>query len=170
MPAGYEFTLRSQDGLPVFGVPAETDMSGYKVIVRWQGNPPVVLSLAGIDISNYKFVVRWQDGLPVVTTPPEIDMTNANHLLNVLMSVADRAPVIVVDMTATDFCDATGFHPLRKTGDHLRAGGGDLRVVCSPRLQRYMSKIHDDEHVSIFDTISEAMAATSAPAPVLSAA
>ena len=101
-----------------------------------------------------------QDDLTVLTAPTEIDIINADRLLYDLMSAAKSAPMIVLDMTATTFCDSSGFRRMSLAGDHLRAIGGDLRVVCSDRMHMLLSINQDDEHLSVFSNMTEAAIAS----------
>lgn len=97
------------------------------------------------------------NGLKVVTPPAEIDFANADRLKSDLFSAARRAPIVVLDMTATTFCDSTGFWRMVLAGDQLRTSGGDLRVVCSDRMRRLMTINRDDEHFSVFPSMGEAL-------------
>jgi anti-anti-sigma factor len=68
------------------------------------------------------------NGVPVVTAPAEIDLTTAGQLHAVLLETtgAEQAAV-VVDMTRTVFCDASGLHILLRA--HKRA-----LIPCSASL------------------------------------
>lgn len=98
-----------------------------------------------------------QSGLQVVKPPAEIDIANADKLLYELMSAARGASIVVLDMTATKFCDSSGFLRIAMAGDHLRANSGDLRVVCSARMHMIMTITKDDEHFSVFPSMIEAL-------------
>lgn len=97
------------------------------------------------------------DGLAVVTPPTEIDISSADLLLFTLMSAGRCSSTVVLDMTATTFCDTSGFMRMTLAGDHLRAIGGDLRVVCSARMQMLMGYNKDDEHLSLFSSRTDAL-------------
>jgi anti-anti-sigma regulatory factor len=107
------------------------------------------------------------DSLRVIAPPVEIDILNADALLYQLMSAARSASIVVLDMTATAFCDSLGFLQMVVAGDHLRANGGDLRVICSPRMHMLMKINKDDEHFSVFSSLIEALDARSLPAAEL---
>jgi anti-anti-sigma factor len=106
-----------------------------------------------------------QGGVTVLTAPDEIDILNADYLFYSLMSAARSSSVVVVDMMATSFCDSTGFQRMILAGDHLRANGGDLRVACSARMHMLMRITHDDEHLSVFSGMSEALCPPGCSAP-----
>jgi anti-sigma B factor antagonist len=110
-----------------------------------------------LDMSKLSDNARSRDsGLKVVMPPAQIDIANADRLLYELMSAARDASIVVLDMTATTFCDSSGFSRMVIAGDHLRASGGDLRVVCSARMHMLMTINKDDEHFSVFPVMIEA--------------
>jgi anti-sigma B factor antagonist len=64
-------------------------------------------------VPDSSFPVTRSDGLAVLTTPDEIDISNAGLLREALLAAAaDRQPVVIVDMRATEFCDSTGLSVL----------------------------------------------------------
>jgi anti-anti-sigma factor len=108
-----------------------------------------------------EIAIRIHGHLAVVTAPAEIDLANATDLLSALRAAAAGASIVILDMAATTFCDSTGFLPIVKTADQLRARGGDLRVVCcSPRLYKIMTYNKDHDHVSYFASMIEALNTT----------
>jgi anti-anti-sigma regulatory factor len=96
------------------------------------------------------------DSLAILTAPTEVDIKNAGQLLCSLMSAAGSASIVVLDMTATTVCDTWGFLAMTLAGDQARAEGGNLRIACSDRLRRLSSINRDDEHFSVFSTMTEA--------------
>jgi anti-anti-sigma factor len=76
------------------------------------------------------FAVSWSKGLAVVTAPDEIDLTNASLLRAALQSIVEASPpVVVVDMTATEFCDSTGLNVLVRAHKQAQQRGTQLRLV-----------------------------------------
>ena len=66
----------------------------------------------------------------VVGAPAEIDIMTAGELRAVLLEATGAGhPVVVVDMTRTRFCDATGLHALLAAHKRALAEGGGLRLV-----------------------------------------
>jgi anti-sigma B factor antagonist len=62
--------------------------------------------------------------------PPEIDVSNSQQIGQELASVADQgAAMLVVDMTATTFCDTSGARELIAARKHAHAGGAEIRLV-----------------------------------------
>jgi anti-sigma B factor antagonist len=73
---------------------------------------------------------RWLGSWAVVTLPAEIDVSNSQQISQELASVADQGAVmLIVDMTATTFCDTSGARELIAARKHARAGGAEIRLV-----------------------------------------
>jgi anti-sigma B factor antagonist len=81
-------------------------------------------------VSDPSFPVSVQDGLAVITTPEEIDIANAGQLREALrVATASGQPVIVVDMSGTEFCDSTGLNVLVRALGQVADVGSELRLV-----------------------------------------
>ena len=69
-------------------------------------------------------------GVPVITAPAEIDMSSAESLRAALAETAARGhATIVVDLSATRFCDSAGLHALIRAHRTAVAEGGEVRLV-----------------------------------------
>ena len=108
------------------------------------------------------------DGPPVVVSlPVEIDVTNAGQVYDVLIAAAAAgAPVVIVDCTATVFCDAAGVRCL-VTG-HIRAAvrGVQLRLVIAPGglLRRLLELLGADSILPVYPSVEEARVTAIHPA------
>ena len=61
----------------------------------------------------------------------EIDITTVDQFRPVLLDAADAGPpLIVLDMTRTVFCDASGLHTLLRAHKRAVSRGGELRLVA----------------------------------------
>jgi anti-sigma B factor antagonist len=81
-------------------------------------------------VTEPTFPVSLRDGLAVVTTPEGIDIANAGLLREALLSAAATGqPVIVVDMSGTEYCDSTGLNVLVRALGQATQDGGELRLV-----------------------------------------
>jgi anti-sigma B factor antagonist len=81
-------------------------------------------------VTDSSFPLSVRDGLAVVTTPEGIDIANAGHLREALLSAAATGqPVIVVDMSGTEYCDSTGLNVLVRAVGQASEDGGELRLV-----------------------------------------
>ncbi len=105
------------------------------------------------------FAAFWTDGLAVVTAPAEIDITNAGLLRAALLSaLEDSPPVVVVDMTATDFCDSTGLNVLVRAQKQAWAQGTALRLVIrAAAVQRMLAVTGVAELFAVYDTLAAAL-------------
>ena len=77
---------------------------------------------------------RVADGVVVVSVVGEIDM-HAASILRVALRRADegRAPIVVVDMTATTFIDSMTLGILVGAARSIQQHGGELRIACADR-------------------------------------
>ena len=111
-----------------------------------------------------KFPVEVVGGVPVVAAPEEIDITNAEALRSALLTAAADGPgTLVVDMTATRFCDSSGLHTL--IAAHKRAGAEGrevLLVIPDTAVLRVFALTAMDRVIPNFTTLAEALAQTAA--------
>ena len=112
-------------------------------------------------MSDPGFPVRVHDGLAVVTTPDEIDIGNASLLRAALAAAASAGvPVIVVDMSGTEFCDSTGLNVLVRALRQSAEDGGELRlVVGGSALRRILTVTGVSGMFRVYDTLGQALAA-----------
>ncbi len=103
-------------------------------------------------------------GLPVVTPPAEIDIGNAGLLRETLASASRDHATIVVDMTATEFCDSSAISVLVTALKQAQADGGDLRlVVGTPAVQKIFAVTGMIHVFTIFESLPKALAAKPPP-------
>ena len=95
----------------------------------------------------------------VVTLPAEIDVGNAHRLCeDVQAAFAPGATTVVVDMTATAFCDTSGIRALVLAAKQGAASGGELRVVPSARVLRVMTMLGLNGWLKVYPSLDEALA------------
>jgi anti-sigma B factor antagonist len=101
----------------------------------------------------------------VVTLPAEIDTTNADRVsADLHAALAPGVTTVVVDMTATTFCDSRGIRELVLVHKHAAASGTALRlVVTSASVLRVMSVLGIDAVLPIYPSLQEALAVQSGP-------
>jgi anti-anti-sigma factor len=113
-----------------------------------------------------RFPVEVVRGVPVVAAPEEIDITNAEALRAALLTAAaDGYRTLVVDMTATRFCDSSGLHAL--IAAHKRAGAEGrevLLVIPSTAVLRVFALTGMDTVIPNFTSLAEALAQAPAAA------
>ena len=99
-------------------------------------------------------------GVPVVTAPEEIDISNAEDLSEVLLSSADDGyATIVLDMSATRFCDSAGCKIMVRVHNRALAGDGSLRLVMKGHdpVARALDITGISRFIPIFRTVEEAV-------------
>jgi len=103
----------------------------------------------------------------VIALPAEIDMANAGQVGDELGSVlALGVRTVIVDMTATTFCDSSGISMLVRARKQAAGTRTQLRLVvpCAAVL-RALTLVQMDALLPIYPTVREALAATPAPGP-----
>lgn len=81
-----------------------------------------------------------QPGVAVITLPREIDISNDRHVQDILTrALAGGTAVLIVDASATTFCDCAGVRALVLAQDRAAAAGAQLRlVVVGAVMQRVL--------------------------------
>jgi anti-anti-sigma factor len=98
----------------------------------------------------------------VVTMPAEIDAVNAAAIRPAVLAEASRGtPVLIIDMSATTFCDSAGVHVLVETYNQAAAARTRLLLVVTA-VRRILSLVGVDQLVPVFPTLEEALAGASA--------
>jgi anti-sigma B factor antagonist len=105
--------------------------------------------------------VSLRDGLAVVTTPAEVDISNAGLLREALTSAtASSQPLIVVDMSGTEFLDSTGLNVLIRALGHAGDVGSELRLVIGgTALRRILTITGVAGMFRIYETLGQALEA-----------
>jgi len=116
------------------------------------------------------FPIQWADPLAVVTLPDEIDISNADQIRDTLLAVLNRdVTTLVVDMTRTTFCGCAGASAVARAHQRATANQAQVRVAITvPVVRRVFAITGVDRLVSIFDSVSAAMAGLAAT-PALAA-
>ncbi|GII85426.1 hypothetical protein Ssi03_34160 [Sphaerisporangium siamense] len=103
---------------------------------------------------------RRQGTCTVVEVAGELDM-NAVPRLRAELDVALKArrpPRMVLDLSATAFCDSLGLGLLVSTLNRVRETGGALALVVAPgMISRLLTITNLDRHFATFDTADDAV-------------
>lgn len=109
--------------------------------------------------TSAEFPVRWLGDWAVITAPGEIDISNSPQLGVALLSVARQgAVVLIVDMSATTFCDSSGMTALALARKQSVANGVDIRLVIThdgPR--RVLELLGLDVFIRIYPGLAAAL-------------
>ena len=101
------------------------------------------------------------NGVPVVAAPVEVDATNAADLRSAILAAAGTGRErLVVDMSATEFCDSTGLNVLVRAHKRLEEAGGELLLVATePTLLRILKVTGMDTMFHLFASRDDALVA-----------
>jgi anti-sigma B factor antagonist len=118
-------------------------------------------------VSDSSFPVTQPDGLTVVTAPAEIDITNAGLLREALLAAAAGGqPVVIVDMTGTEFCDSTGLSVLVRALRQAEQSASELILVVRASAVRRMLTVSGVGGLfRTYDSLAEAADAVRARRP-----
>jgi anti-sigma B factor antagonist len=113
-------------------------------------------------LSGEHFPVLWLGKVAVVSLPAEIDLSNADQIREDLLSVVNRgATLLIVDMSATTFCDSAGVNALVRTLKRVTASRAGMRLVVSTHAVRRVLDITGVDHlIDIYPSVASALATT----------
>jgi len=102
--------------------------------------------------------LRWMGEQAVVTAPAEIDAANAGEIRQALLAAASHdAAVLIIDMSATTFCDSAGVQAIIDTYNQAAATQTQLRLVATAVL-RILTLVGVDQLTPIYPTLEAALA------------
>jgi anti-anti-sigma factor len=94
----------------------------------------------------------------VVARPGETDFADTGELRYALAEASADAEVVVVDMTANTFCDASIINVLDWGRQRMHENGGELRVACrTPQILRWMAITEQDRPFQIYPNLRAAV-------------
>lgn len=114
----------------------------------------------GVVVSEERFPVSWDGRTAVVRLPAEIDLTNADGMREALLSALNKGAVgLVVDMTATTFCDSAGITALVRAYRRADATGATMLLAATGlSVLRVFSLVGIDRLIDIHPTVDAALA------------
>ena len=103
--------------------------------------------------------VLWVDNAAVVSAPAEIDAANAGDVLEgLLTAIRDGPGALIVDLTATTFCDSAAVHALVKAFKEAGASGVELRLAAGgPAVSRLLEITGVDQLIGTYPTVLESL-------------
>lgn len=116
-------------------------------------------------MSGEDFPVRWSGRTAVVTLPVEVDLTVADAARGALLEVLNQgAGLLVVDMTATTFCDSAGITALVRAARRAAACNAEIRVAAATStVLRVFSLVGIDRLIAIYPSVADAVTPVSSP-------
>ncbi len=102
----------------------------------------------------------WSGRTAVVRLPAEIDLTIADALRDALLSALNQGALgLIVDMTATTFCDSAGITALVRAARRAAATGATMRLaVIAPAVLRIFSLVGIDRLIDVYPSVDAARA------------
>jgi anti-sigma B factor antagonist len=101
--------------------------------------------------------VRWMGEQAVVTLPPEIDAVNTDAVRAVLAEASHGAAVLIIDMSATTFCDSAGVQVIIDTYRRAAATRTRLLLVVTA-VRRIFMLVGADQLIPIYPSLEAALA------------
>jgi anti-anti-sigma factor len=102
--------------------------------------------------------VRWMGEQAVVTMPAEIDAVNADAVRRAVLAAASQgAAVLIIDMSATTFCDSAGVQVIIDTYRRAAASHTRLLLVVTA-VRRIFTLVGVDQLIPIYPTLEAALA------------
>jgi anti-sigma B factor antagonist len=116
-------------------------------------------------VSLDPYPVRRAGGAAVIVLPAEIDVTNAAQVgAELARALEADTEVLVVDMTATVFCDSAGVQVLVRARHRAAAAGLALRLAAgTPQVRRVLELTGADQVIDTYpdlETATHGLAAT----------
>ncbi|HUA28742.1 MAG TPA: STAS domain-containing protein [Streptosporangiaceae bacterium] len=94
----------------------------------------------------------------VATMPAEIDAMNADEIRDALLSAAGNGvTTLIIDMSATTFCDSSGVHAVISAYRQAAAAGIEVRLVITT-VRRVFRLIGADQVMPTFASLAAALA------------
>jgi len=111
-------------------------------------------------MSGERFPVQWSGQAAVVRLPVEIDLTIADELREALLAALNQGALgLIVDMTATTFCDSAGITALARAARRAAALGATLRIAASaPTVLRVFTLVGIDRLIDVYPDVAAARA------------
>ncbi len=89
--------------------------------------------------------------------PEQIDLSNAAQIAEELTSAVSRGDTVIIDMSATAFCDCAGVRAVVRAHKRATDSGAELRlVVTEPLVRRVFGLIGIDRLVDLYPSVAAA--------------
>jgi anti-anti-sigma factor len=97
--------------------------------------------------------------------PAEMDVLNAAAVREQLLVLLNRgASVLIVDMTATTFCDCAGAWAVMRASRRAGAAGARVRLVSGgPAVRRTFGLLGIDRMIDVYSSLAAAIAGQAGP-------
>lgn len=96
----------------------------------------------------------------VVELPAEIDVTNSSQVHDQLVAaMGSGVDVVIVDLTATSFCDSSGVHAIMSAHQAAVSRGLQLRIAISADgpVDRVLQLVGVSRVLPVYPSLSQAL-------------
>jgi len=109
-------------------------------------------------MSGEEFPAQRLGDAVVVRLPAEVDLTSADRLREALLAIVNSgARALIVDMTATTFCDSAAVHAITRAARRAAAGHVEIRLAaCTPPVLRILTLLGIDRVIGVHPTVPDA--------------
>lgn len=116
-------------------------------------------------MSAGRLSVQWLGPVAVVTMPKEMDVLNAAALRERLLLLLNQgASVLIVDMTATTFCDCSGAGAVMRAYRRASASGAQIRLAGGgPLVRRMFAILGIDRLIDVYPSLTAALGGQASP-------
>lgn len=92
-----------------------------------------------------------------MSLPVEIDMCNADRVAEELTTAVSHNSVVIIDMSATTFCDIAGARAIVRARRRATDSGAELRLaVITAPVRRIFSLMGIDRLLDVYPSLEEA--------------
>jgi anti-sigma B factor antagonist len=111
-------------------------------------------------VPDDRFPVTWSGRTAVVAVPGELDLTIADGLREALLGALNAGALgLVVDMTATTFCDSAGISAITRAVRRAAANDAIIRLaVTAAPVLRVLNLVGIDRLIDVYPDVSAALA------------
>jgi anti-sigma B factor antagonist len=103
--------------------------------------------------------MAWRES--VVALPEEVDLRNAADVAEELTRAVSRSSIVIIDMTATMFCDCAGARAILRAHKRATDSGAELRLAVTATLvRRIFGLMGVDRLLYIYPSVEAARGAT----------
>ena len=93
----------------------------------------------------------------VVALPEEIDLTNTAGVAEQLTLAVGRHLIVIIDMSATRFCDCAGARAIVRAHKRAAEGGAELRlVVTADPMRHILGRLGVDRLLDLYPSVEAA--------------
>jgi anti-sigma B factor antagonist len=109
-------------------------------------------------MSGDEFPAQRLGDAVVVRLPAEVDLTSAGRLREALLAALNQGTrALIVDMTATTFCDSAAVHSITRAARRAAASGAEIRLAAGTQpVLRILRLLGIDRVIGVYPSVPDA--------------